>query len=185
MAQNGQEKVQVDRKKFPTDAGDCYVSNLQVMSTPAGYYIGRTCWDKEFGYEEPYSRESGYMTKEEAEKALKESGFEVRQCLENQMGYEAGTLPKDAPNDPKNTIPVDIQCRGGCKKTITLQVPTKEWEAYQSGDGLIQQTLASLTDEQREMFMSGICPACWKKTFGEKPGSISRNLKHAKKPKKK
>lgn len=42
-------------------------TQLQVLSTPAGYYLGYL--DKE-GF--PYSRETGYMTKEQAEQALDE-----------------------------------------------------------------------------------------------------------------
>ena len=58
----------IDRREFPTEMKDCYVSNLKVMRSGAGYYLGRTCIDKEHGFEEPYSRETGYMKKEDAEK---------------------------------------------------------------------------------------------------------------------
>ena len=47
-------------------------SKLKVLKSNAGYYIGRTSINEDFGFEEPYSRESGYFrTLEEAELELK------------------------------------------------------------------------------------------------------------------
>lgn len=67
------------------------ITKLQVMKSAAGYYIGRAGY-KDF--QEPYTRESDYYaTAEEAEKELR-TGFEVRQCVENEYGYENGTIPK-------------------------------------------------------------------------------------------
>ena len=46
-------------------------SELQVMSSAAGYYVGTSYIDPEFGFEEPGSRDSGYFKKrEDAEKFL-------------------------------------------------------------------------------------------------------------------
>lgn len=59
-----------DPRKFPHDHGDCLVSDFKVMRSPAGYYVGRTCWDKAGGYEEPYSRDSDYMPEKEAQADL-------------------------------------------------------------------------------------------------------------------
>ena len=42
------------------------VSVLKVMKSGAGWYIGRSYFDTEFGFEGPYSRESGYFTTEES-----------------------------------------------------------------------------------------------------------------------
>ena len=96
----------VDRARFPHEADDCFYSDLKVLESNAGFYIGRTCWDKEGGFEEPFSRESAYFTKrDEAEKALHE-GFEVRGgpggpgCVENELAYETGYLPK--PHQPED-----------------------------------------------------------------------------------
>lgn len=48
---------------------------LEVLHSPAGYYIGTGCDCQ--GFWEPYSRESGYyQTKELAEEAMKDGGFE-------------------------------------------------------------------------------------------------------------
>lgn len=77
-----------DEKRFKNKIGDVWVSDLEVCKSAAGYYIGRMCWNEEFnGFEEPYSRESGYMTEEEARKGLKTRNFEVRDCVENNHAY--------------------------------------------------------------------------------------------------
>ena len=39
------------------------ISDLKVMKSAAGYYIGRSCSDED-GFEVPYSRESEYFRKE-------------------------------------------------------------------------------------------------------------------------
>lgn len=50
---------------------DSNVVGPQVMRSNAGYYIGYGCIDPEYGWEEPYSRESGYYrTREDAEQDL-------------------------------------------------------------------------------------------------------------------
>lgn len=72
---------------------DCWVSKLKVLRSAAGYYIGRECRDKDMPFDEPYSRESDYFSsKEEATKALYESGFDVRDCVENNHAYATGGL---------------------------------------------------------------------------------------------
>lgn len=89
----------VDKPSWETSARlsteECWVSTLMVMQSAAGYYIGRTCRDREeggFPFDEPYSRESGYFRSyEEAEKALTK-GFNQRDCVENNYAYAKGTL---------------------------------------------------------------------------------------------
>lgn len=86
----------VDRKEYPHEmkSGEpergktvevessekVYYSDLQVLESGAGYYIGRMGWveDKKLGgYQEPYSRESGYYkTREAANKVLKSGQFD-------------------------------------------------------------------------------------------------------------
>ena len=70
-----------------------------VLQSAAGYYIGRLCMDRDesdpdyFPFEEPYSRESGYFrSEEEATKAMRETGFVVRDCVENNLAYATGAL---------------------------------------------------------------------------------------------
>jgi len=90
----------VDRKKYPHEHNDCYVSDLMVCQSAAGYYLGRMCLDKEDGFEEPYSRESDYFASKEKAAAALAAGFEVRNCIENQYAYETGNLPP--PHQPKD-----------------------------------------------------------------------------------
>ena len=47
-----------------------------------------------------------------------------------------------------------------------LTVPTTEWRAYLKG-GLIQNTLTSLTIDERELIVSGLTPKMWDETFKE------------------
>lgn len=56
----------------PATCSDCKVTpKLEVLRSPAGYYIGTMC---ECG---PYSRESDYFdTPEDAQKALDAGGYE-------------------------------------------------------------------------------------------------------------
>lgn len=71
----------------PSQHADEY-SELKVMHSNAGYYIGR---EDETGM--PYSKESCYYpTHKAAEKALT-NGFKVRDCAENNFAYDTGALP--------------------------------------------------------------------------------------------
>lgn len=83
---------------------EVWVGPLEVLKSPAGWYIGRLCWveDKHGdGYQEPLSRESDYYrAKEEAEAELKDMTFEVRDCVENNFAYEQGDLPRPG-TEPK------------------------------------------------------------------------------------
>lgn len=63
-------------------------SELKVLHSGAGYYIGRV--DK-FGA--PYSRESGYYRAFEAAENQLKNGFVVRDCAENNFAYDSGALP--------------------------------------------------------------------------------------------
>lgn len=55
------------------------ISELRVLESAAGYYIGRTCVDED-GFSFPYSRNSAeyYATEEEAEQALYNRSFTYR-----------------------------------------------------------------------------------------------------------
>jgi len=70
-----------------------------VMQSAAGYYIGRACVETNVdssdfmdGFEEPYSRESGYYSTEEAATEALGEGFPVRDCIENNYAYSTGAL---------------------------------------------------------------------------------------------
>lgn len=78
---------------YPNDFDGERVSDLKVMKSAAGWYIGRSYWDQEFGFDGPYSRESGYYGDPmQAQEELDQMTFEVRNCLENNWAYENGTL---------------------------------------------------------------------------------------------
>ena len=52
--------MKIDKDKFPLEIDGDYISNLQVMKSAAGHYIGRSYFDTEIGAELPYSHESCY-----------------------------------------------------------------------------------------------------------------------------
>ena len=70
-------------------------TELKVMQSAAGYYIGRGyVVEEEWGtYEEPGSRESGYYKTREAAQCALETEFDVRDCVENNSAYDNGSLP--------------------------------------------------------------------------------------------
>jgi len=69
---------------YPHLVGGDPVSKLKVMKSGAGWYIGRSYFDQEFGFEGPYSRESGYfVSKESAQSGLDEDSYVFRDCIEN------------------------------------------------------------------------------------------------------
>lgn len=90
----------VDRQNYPHEKGDCYVSNLMVCQSAAGFYLGRMCVDKADGFEEPYSRESDYYASRKEAQAALAQGFAVRDCIENDHAYATGALPP--PHQPKD-----------------------------------------------------------------------------------
>ena len=70
------------------------ISKLKVMRSAAGYYIGRSCTNDDMpGFEEPYSRESGYCPNEAAATADLHT-FDVRDCAENEYAYETGAIKR-------------------------------------------------------------------------------------------
>jgi hypothetical protein len=52
-----------------------YISELMILHSAAGYYIGRLC--EEAGFQEPYSRDSQeyYRTQQEAQLALDNESY--------------------------------------------------------------------------------------------------------------
>jgi len=73
-------------------------SELKVLKSAAGYYIGRLYWDDEFNFWDNGSRESNYFATEAQATMAFHDGFDIRQCSENELGYSQGWLPK--PNEP-------------------------------------------------------------------------------------
>ena len=54
----------------------------------------------------------------------------------------------------------------GCSQEVTIDANPRDVEAWRDGD-LIQNVMSYLDADQREMFISGTCPTCWTKMFGE------------------
>ncbi len=53
-----------------------------------------------------------------------------------------------------------------CSQESAISANPRDVEAWRDGV-LIQDAMPYLDADQREMFISGICPTCWNKMFGE------------------
>ena len=62
-------------------------------------------------------------------------------------------------------IKVTRQCRH-CRQIKILEVSQEGWEMYLSG-AHIQDALPELSDDDRELIVSGICGPCFDKMFSE------------------
>lgn len=80
-----------DPKQYPVKINGDDCTKLMVMKSAAGYYIGRGYFDWSIGHGPlPYSRESYYYkTRDEAQAEL-DSGWEIRDCVENNWAYQNG-----------------------------------------------------------------------------------------------
>lgn len=61
---------------------------------------------------------------------------------------------------------VSIKCKE-CGKEYKFVITEEQYIKYTRGESLIQDILPEFSSELREMFISQICPDCWKKIFGE------------------
>lgn len=52
-----------------------------------------------------------------------------------------------------------------CGELVKFTVPVEEMDNYILNDVCIQDALKSVSSENREMLISGICPKCWDKMF--------------------
>ena len=62
-------------------------------------------------------------------------------------------------------VVLEIECVM-CNQSIIMEVSEEGLKKWQQGE-LIQDALPELTDDEREMLMSGICPTCWDKIFSD------------------
>lgn len=62
---------------------------------------------------------------------------------------------------------LEIICRG-CRKHYFLDVKANDYLDY-LGWKHAQDAFPYLSPEERELLISGLCPECWHKTFGEEP----------------
>jgi hypothetical protein len=51
-----------------------------------------------------------------------------------------------------------------CDRTFTLNIPEKEWLAWQNGE-LIQRAMPSVSDDDRELLITATCGACFEGMF--------------------
>ena len=66
----------------------------------------------------------------------------------------------------KKDFPVKVHCIM-CKTEHTIYVNKEDWDLYNSPNRPhIQDIFPYLSSEDRELFITGICDECWKKTFG-------------------
>lgn len=52
-----------------------------------------------------------------------------------------------------------------CGRTYEVEVLLQDYFAWEAG-ALVQDAFPYLSDDEREMLISGICPTCWDEMFG-------------------
>lgn len=52
-----------------------------------------------------------------------------------------------------------------CGTTHSIIVPVAGYKLWATRQASIQDALPSLSDDERELLLSGICPVCWDKLF--------------------
>lgn len=53
-----------------------------------------------------------------------------------------------------------------CATDHSVFVPDEAYKRWATGKAHIQDALPMLTDDERELLLSDICPSCWNKIFG-------------------
>lgn len=65
-------------------------------------------------------------------------------------------------------MPMKVECICPlCGEVHIITVDAIDYIAWEVGDVLIQDALPYLSADEREMLISGICPECWAKMFGD------------------
>lgn len=59
---------------------------------------------------------------------------------------------------------VEVTCVS-CKTKHTIMVPAANYRLWASGQAKIQHALPMLSEDERGLLMSNICPVCWDKLF--------------------
>lgn len=65
-----------------------------------------------------------------------------------------------------NLCLVCIECPD-CKGSKIFEMTHDKYREYIAGQKAVQNIFPSLSVEDRERFISGCCPSCWKSTFSE------------------
>lgn len=60
---------------------------------------------------------------------------------------------------------VEVTCVN-CHTKHTITVPVAGYKRWATGHAKIQDALPMLSEDERELLMSNICPHCWDKLFG-------------------
>lgn len=63
-------------------------------------------------------------------------------------------------------LELHITCRC-CGEEHKISVPMNAYHEWRQGHRMIQDALPSLTVDERELLLSGICGVCFDKTFAE------------------
>jgi hypothetical protein len=61
---------------------------------------------------------------------------------------------------------LDVACKF-CDNIVTMRAIPEDIIEWRQGDELIQDALPYLEADEREILISGMCPKCWLRTFGE------------------
>ena len=61
---------------------------------------------------------------------------------------------------------VEVQCVC-CKTPYTILVPTAGYKKWADGRARIQDAMPGLSEDERELLISGTCPHCWDNLFKE------------------
>lgn len=64
--------------------------------------------------------------------------------------------------------PIEIECTCPfCGQTHIVTVEEMDYLFWEATDTPVQKVFPYLSADEREMLISGICPTCWEKTFGQ------------------
>ena len=66
----------------------------------------------------------------------------------------------------ENNITLNVVCVK-CGTDHAIQADRDNYNSWKSGEFYIQDALRELSADEREMLISGICPACWERQFGD------------------
>jgi hypothetical protein len=64
------------------------------------------------------------------------------------------------------TMPIQKRCHA-CGEVFTIMVNKEGYELWMSGKTHIQNALPNLSDDDRELLLSGVCGKCFDKMFDE------------------
>ena len=64
--------------------------------------------------------------------------------------------------------PIEIECTCPfCGQIHIVTVEEMDYRFWEAADVPAQKAFPYLSADEREMLISGICPTCWEKTFGQ------------------